>query len=113
MDADTGLTRRVRLRVALAGQRSRLALVGVLCGYFALLRELGGHQSWAKLGVGPMVVWFGDLRNLTAAWDCSRKGIAVLPVNPCDFDNRPANYPRLWLLPYHLGLGQGTRSPWG
>jgi hypothetical protein len=94
--------------VACSLQRSRVALVGVLLGYFVLLRELGGHRSWGKLGVSPFEPSFADLRNLTSAWDCTRQGIAVLPVDPCDFDNRPANYPRLWLLPYHLGLRQGA-----
>jgi hypothetical protein len=108
IDADADLAPGPRPHGVLAAQRSRLAIVGVLCGYFALLGELGGYQQWGKLGVGPsMGVRFPDLRNLTAAWDCTRKGIAVLPVNPCDFDNRPANYPRLWLVPYHLGLDQG------
>jgi hypothetical protein len=108
INADAGLARGRRPLGVLAAQRSRLAIVGVLCGYFALLGEIGGYQQWGRLGVGPsMGVRFPDLRNLTAAWDCTRRGIAVLPVNPCDFDNRPANYPRLWLLPYHLGLGQG------
>jgi hypothetical protein len=31
----------------------------------------------------------------------------VLPANPCDPYGRPANYPRLWLAPAGLGLGQG------
>ncbi len=88
-------------------QRARIALVGVLCGYFALLKHFGGHHGWPKLGVGDLPIWFADLRNVTAAWDCTRKGTAVLPSNPCDPYGRPANYPRLWLLPYHLGLGQG------
>jgi hypothetical protein len=109
INAEADLANGPRPQGVLAAQRSRLALVGVLCGYFALLGELGGYQQWGRLGVGPsMGVRFPDLRNLTAAWDCTRKGIAVLPVNPCDFDNRPANYPRLWLLLYHLGLRQGN-----
>ena len=81
--------------------------MGALCGYFGLLWALGGDRSWGKLGVSPLEPSFADLRNVTSAWDCTRRGIAVLPVNPCDFDDRPANYPRLWLLPYHLGLGEG------
>jgi hypothetical protein len=57
--------------------------------------------------VSSSKLWFGDLRNVTSAWECTRRGIPVLPSNPCDITGRPANYPRLWLLPSHLGLGQG------
>ncbi len=95
------------VRDPIGRQRARLALVGVLLGYFALFRAVGGHHAWGKLGVGGLPFWFGDLRNVTAAWDCARHGIAVLPANPCDPYHRPANYPRLWVLLYHLGLGQG------
>jgi hypothetical protein len=101
-------------RAMLIGQRARIVLVAVLCAYFTLLWRLGGYEQWSKLGVNPPIGgWFGDLQNVTSAWDCTRKGIAVLPTNPCDFDNRPANYPRLWLLPYHLGLGHGDTFPLG
>ena len=48
---------------------------------------------------------FLDMRSLTSAWECDRRGIDVLPVNPCDPRARPANYPRLWLVPAPLGLG--------
>jgi hypothetical protein len=91
----------------LGRQRSRIALLAMLGGYFGLLLGLGGHREWGKLGVGTAGIEFADLRNVTAAWDCTRKGMAVLPTNPCDPFGRPANYPRLWLLPDHLGLGQG------
>jgi hypothetical protein len=37
--------------------------------------------------------------------------MAVLPVNPCDPLDRPANYPTIWLLPSHLGLGQSSTAP--
>ena len=48
---------------------------------------------------------FLDMRSLTSAWECDRRGIDVLPVNPCDPRARPANYPRLWLVPAPFGLG--------
>ncbi|MBV8480600.1 MAG: DUF2029 domain-containing protein [Actinobacteria bacterium] len=32
----------------------------------------------------------------------------MLPVNPCDPLDRPANYPSIWLFPSHLGLGPGN-----
>jgi hypothetical protein len=78
-----------------------------LGAYFGLLASLGGHDAWPRMGVPAMRPEFFDLRSVTSAWDCTRRGIAVLPTNPCDPLQRPANYPRLWLLPSHLGLGQG------
>jgi hypothetical protein len=68
---------------------------------------VGGHSQLRTLGIGPLDFWFGDLRNVTAAMDCAREHIAVLPTNPCDPMQRPANYPRIWVELYHLGLGQG------
>jgi hypothetical protein len=98
---------RLDLRATLGRHRSRLALLAVLGGYFGLLWHVGGLKGWDRLGVGAEGAWFADLRNVTSAWDCTRKGIPVLPFNPCDPYHDPANYPRLWLLPSHLGLGQG------
>ncbi len=52
---------------------------------------------------------FADLRSVTSAWECDRAGTPVLPVNPCDpYGDRPANYPRLWLAPSGIGLGEGS-----
>jgi hypothetical protein len=51
------------------------------------------------------------MRSITTAWECQRRGIDPLPRNPCDPRERPANYPRLWLLPGRLGLGQGATVP--
>lgn len=95
----------VRLVVA---QRARLLLVAVLGGYFGLVAALGGRLEWRRIGVPSNPRWFDDLRSVTSAWECTRRGIAVLPINPCDPARRPANYPRLWLVPSSLGLGQGS-----
>ena len=38
-----------------------------------------------------------DFRNIQAAIECSNN-YNVLQTNPCDFLNRPMNYPRIWLL---------------
>jgi len=96
------------VRSTLWQQRARLTVAGLAGAYFALLLSLGGHARWTRLGVPNDARWFDDLRNVTSAWECTRRGIPVLPTNPCDPDGaRPANYPRLWLLPSHLGLGQG------
>jgi hypothetical protein len=87
--------------------RARLAATLTVGVYFGLLAALGGHNAWTRLGVPAMRPDFFDLRSVTSAWECTRRGIAVLPKNPCDPLQRSANYPRLWLLPSHLGLGQG------
>ena len=89
-------------------QRARLAVVGALVAYFALLEALGGHSRWGRLGVPAASLTFLDLRNVIAAWDCTRRGIAILPVNPCDPYQRPADFPRIWLVPSGLGIGQGS-----
>jgi glycosyl transferase family 87 len=92
----------------LGRHRARLAAVASLGAYFGLLESVGGHDSWSRLGVPALRgADFFDLRNVTSAWECARRGIAVLPTNPCDPVQRGANYPRLWLLPSSLGLGQG------
>jgi len=97
----------------LARHRARLLVLGVFGAYFALVAALGGYRHWGRIGVPGGRIWFGDLRDVTSAWDCARRGIAVLPVNPCDPSHDAANYPRLWLLPYHLGLGQGDTMALG
>jgi hypothetical protein len=106
-EVDLAQTRLTWLWVNLYSQRARLVVAGALGGYFWLLEALGGHSKWTKLGVPNDFHWFDDLRNVTSAWECARQHIAVLPSNPCDPFHRPTNYPRLWLLPSHLGLGQG------
>lgn len=98
----------VRIQPLLARQRARLVVVAALVGYFAALEALGGHARWGRLGVPQSSTTFFDLRSLISAWECTRRGIAVLPVDPCDAYGRPANFPRLWLVPSPLGLGQGS-----
>jgi Glycosyltransferase family 87 len=88
-------------------QRARFLVVAAVGGYFGLVAALGGYARWGRLGVSSSNVWFGDLRSVTSAWECARRGIAVVPANPCDPFGRPANYPRLWVYPWHLGLGPG------
>src|SRR5436190_20529947 len=95
------------LRLTLVQQRARLVVLAALGAYFGLLAGMGGHSKWTKIGVPAAYHWFDDLRNVTAAWDCTRQHLPVLPTNSCDPEGRPANYPRLWLLPHHLGLGLG------
>jgi hypothetical protein len=96
--------------------RGRAVAAVLVAAYFGLLLALGGYWQWRRLGVpavkhGPRIS-FTDLRDLTSAWDCARRGIAVLPVNPCDPEGGgSANWPRLWLLPSHFGLGQSSTIP--
>jgi hypothetical protein len=90
----------------------RLVLLGLLGCYFLALALLanwrGAEQAWADLGVPSADLSFFDLRSVTTAWECTRRGIDILPVNPCDPVGRPANYPRLWMAPAGLGLGEGS-----
>lgn len=72
--------------------------------YF-LVVAAGGRTTWERLRVPVEQPSFLDMRSLTSAWECDRRGIDVLPVNPCDPRGRPANYPSLWLVPAPVGLG--------
>ena len=87
---------------------SRLIVIGIVCLYFLGLLALGGHHAWGRLGVPPSGHGFGDTRGLTSGWECTRRGIDVLPANPCDYSDRPANYPRIWMAASILGLGAGS-----
>ena len=53
------------------------------------------------------------MRSLTSAWECERRGVDVLPVNPCDPRKRPANYPRLWLAAAPFGLDESDTAVLG
>jgi hypothetical protein len=91
--------------------RGRAVAAAIVAGYFGLVAAVGGYNRWSRLGVFPVdrshPLWFGDLRSLTSAWECARRGVAVLPRNPCDPWQRPANYPHLWVWLKFLGMGQG------
>ena len=79
-------------------------------GLFALALGLRDWY-WPRFGVaGSNGFGFLDMRSLTTAWECTRDGIDVLPANPCDPSGRPANYPRIWLWPADLGLGDGSTA---
>src|SRR5207244_3442623 len=82
--------------------------IGIAMGFL-----IGTPTGWQDLGVPGEKPSFLDLRSVTTAWDCTRRGIDVLPRNPCDPQQRPANYPRVWLLPWRLGLGEGATVPIG
>jgi hypothetical protein len=99
-------------RIPAAGRGRVVAVLGV-GAYFTLLFARGGHRAWGRLGVWILSSPFLDMRSVTSAWECARRGVAVLPANPCDPLQRPANYPSIWLLPSHLGLGQSSTVPLG
>lgn len=86
--------------------RGRLVVLGVLYAYFVVLLARGGHLAWGWFKVPAISPSFVDLRSVTSGWDCTRRGIDILALNPCDPLGRPANYPRLWMWPAPLGLGQ-------
>jgi hypothetical protein len=86
----------------------RALVLAILYGYLTWLVALGGQSQWGQLWVPALQPSFLDLHSVTSAWECTRKGIEVIESNPCDYGQRPANYPRLWLLPSALGLGQGV-----
>ena len=88
----------------------RLVAASFVCVYF-LIVAVGGRTTWERLRVPVEQPSFLDMRSLTTAWECHRKGVDVLPVNPCDPRTRPANYPSLWLLPSPLGLGEDDTVP--
>jgi hypothetical protein len=100
------------IATAAAAARARAARApGVLVAaagvslFFLALRLRGWY--WPDFGVpGGTGLYFLDLRFFTSAWECVREGVDVIPANPCDPRSRAWNYPRLWLVPAPLGLGQ-------
>jgi hypothetical protein len=91
----------------------RLALAIALGAYFSLLWAIGGTDAWGQLlGAPHLSPDFADMRTVTSAWECLQHGIDPLPHNPCDPYPSAAReifiYPRVWLLPSALGIGQGA-----
>jgi hypothetical protein len=82
-----------------------LAAAAAVALFFLALRLDGWY--WPDFGVpGGTGLYFLDLRFITSAWECIRRGIDVIPAIPCDPRARTFNYPRAWLVPAPLGLGQ-------
>jgi hypothetical protein len=70
--------------------------------------------NWPRMGILDTSVPFADMRSITSAWECVRKGQQVLVHNYCDpLGWRPANYPNLWMRLSFLGLGQGNTTALG
>jgi hypothetical protein len=95
------------LRGFVEAQKARLVVAATIFVYFGVMSALGGHSHWTRLGVPAGSPTLMDMRNVTGALECSRRGVAVLPTNPCDPYLRPADFPRIWLTLSHLGLGTG------
>jgi hypothetical protein len=104
--------RLLRLRVD-----GRLVLVAALVAYgFALFSPhlTTATPNWTKMGVLDSTVPFADMREITSAWECVRKGESVIVHDYCDPVNwRPANFPQIWMRLTFLGLGQGATNGLG
>jgi hypothetical protein len=93
------------LRARVSEASGALVAAACLVLFFVALRARGWH--WPDVGVpGGTGLYFLDLRFFTSAWECVRRGVDVIPANPCDPNARIFNYPRPWLVPAPLGLGQ-------
>jgi hypothetical protein len=86
----------------------RVIALGALACYFGALAVVGPKTFWRRLGVPHLSPSFLDMHTITAGWECTRRGLALVPVDPCDPLHRPMNYPRLWMAPAFLGIGQGA-----
>jgi hypothetical protein len=88
----------------------RMILAAVLFLYLTIigLAEWQGApaETWRVLGVASLKPSFADARVITLGWDNYRRGFNPLRANPSDPWQRLMNYPRLWLLPSYLGLGE-------
>jgi hypothetical protein len=96
----------------------RLVLLIALLGYLAVLAYpnfTSYEPNWARAGIlDTPGIRFADMRSVTSAWECVRKGQQVLVHNYCDpLDQRPANYPSLWMRLSFLGLGQDDTTVLG
>src|SRR5438105_857965 len=86
----------------------RLLVLAVLACYFGALAIVGAETFWRRAGVPHVSPSFTDMRSITSGWECTRKGLSVVPHDPCDRWHRPVNYPKLWLAPSFLGLGPSS-----
>jgi hypothetical protein len=92
-------------RSRLSAAAGPLAAAAGVALFFVALRSRGWY--WPDFGVpGGTGLYFLDLRFFTSAWECVRDGVDVVPANPCDPRSRAFAYPRVWLVPAPLGLGQ-------
>ena len=83
----------------------------VLGGYFLSIYVAGFFTDraafWGKyLKVSTSEPTFLDTHHWTSALDCTRKGYDVLITNPCEPNQQPMDYPRVWLQLTKLGIQQ-------
>ncbi len=85
----------------------RIVVLAVLCLYLSSV-AIGGVAQWRRLHEPAETLTFLDMRSLTSAWVCARRGLDPLPANACDPHGRPANYPRVWLALRVFGLDESA-----
>jgi len=74
----------------------------LLLGFYLLLMLT--YDLWNFGGVSRMRPRFADTHIVLAAAECDQKGYDVYLENPCDDDNRPHCYSRLWFFLGYTGL---------
>lgn len=107
------VTERQTARAVIWEHRAFLVVLASVCGYALslLALALSGHSAWQTLGVPALNPHFADTHTITDSWDCERHGVDVYSSTACDPFGRLFNYPRIWLAPRFLGLGDGA-TPW-
>jgi hypothetical protein len=88
--------------------RLAVATAVALCLAVATVGTYLGHRIavWQLLGVYAENISFGDARAVTGYWDSAREGHSPYEDFPGKPPNLIFNYPRLWLVPGYLGLGE-------
>ena len=85
--------------------RWNLAIVATSVYVAVIAARASGREALLRsIGIPALRYSFGDLRVITAGWQCAQRAIDPLRSNPCDPEHRPMNYPRIWLLPGKIGL---------
>jgi hypothetical protein len=99
-----GWTRLLCARGGVDGRIVAVVAVGIYFAAVAVAKAVAGIDLWRVLGVpsGPRL--FVDAHGLAAAVECHGRGYDVYVENPCDFEGRRHNYPRVLLLLSHLGM---------
>ena len=98
------------------GPHGRLLAGTAVALFFAVLVSVYlacGATPWHAVGVEAVRTAFEDTRSITTSWDCAHRGIDAYPQNPCDFQQRPANYPRIWTKLGVFGLGSSATTELG
>lgn len=90
---------------------SVIGLVAVIV--FAGLWMSGAHSIYYQLftlwGIPPFKFPFIDVDGSLAAWECARKGVDVIVMNPCDILERGYNYSPFWMTFDWIPLDRSDR----